>query len=283
MGEAALKLSSERSYWFINQGDEIVGPLLGSQVLDQLRSSKLGPSDFCWKEGFSEWRPLASVNDFSSACHGKKFIPVIYPKVAVPSHSQDSGKRRRSTDNMTMLTLAPENRKVVQVNFAKTRVRRLSIYEWAFAMGFAMICTYVGSALTVDAILGRVEQIRQQRNVAGRFQSLGAVSADKYVLSDYAALPLLSAPSWGKFDYYKSLGQGGSLERASMTFVSFVSGENLGSEKWKVDPKHKLNVWQPENHKLDGVYRRPIQTVSLVPEHKTPYVNLVQRGEPYLY
>lgn len=285
MGEAVLKLSNERAYWFVVRGESLVGPLLPTQVLEQLRNSEVGPLDFCWKDGFSEWRPLASVSEFSEECSGKKFSPVAFPKLGVPNQkSTDTSRRRRASDSMTLLSLAPENRKVVQVNFAKTRVRRLSLYEWAFAMMFAIVCTFVGSKLTVDSILARMESLRQQRHIAGRFQNLGGVEQeDRYVLADYAATPLLSAPAWGQIDYQVQLGQQGALVRPTMTFVGFLAGESLGTPTWPVDQKFRANVWNPVARDLDAVYHRPVQTTALVPEAKSSSVTLVLRGEPYLY
>ncbi|HVJ64830.1 MAG TPA: DUF4339 domain-containing protein [Bdellovibrionota bacterium] len=284
MGETALKIQSERAYWFVARGDDLLGPFMSSQLFDQLRDATLGPSDFCWKDGFAEWRPIASVSDFASECRGKTFAVVAYPKMGIPSQkSLDTGKRRRAADSMTLLSLAPENRKVVQVNFAKTRVRRLSLYEWAFAMIFAMVCTYVGSKLTLDAVVTRMEQLRQQRYVAGRFQRLGTVSEDAFVLSEYAALPLLSAPSLGNADYYVFGAQQGTLHRPTMSFVAYKSGNDLGNGTWKLDGTYAAHFWNPAAHELDPVYRRPVQTTALVPSPTAPAVSPVLRGEPYLY
>lgn len=284
MGEAVLNIQSERSYWFVAKGDSLVGPLLSSQVLEQLRYAELGPSDFCWKDGFTEWRPLASVSEFGVECANKTFSIVLYPKLAIPNQKgTDNGKRRRASDGMTMLSLAPDHRKVVQVNFAKTRVRRLSIYEWAFAMMFTLVCTYVGAKLTVDSILARMDQLHQSQEVAGDLQILGGTDTDRYVFDDFAAQPLLSAPSWGQLDHQVFSGQAGVLERPVMTFVAYKSRDFIGSKTWTLDPAIKANVWNPESHELDPVYQRPIQATVLVPETNSSHVNLVLKGEPYLY
>jgi hypothetical protein len=285
MGEAVLKVQSERAYWFVVRGDELVGPYMSAQISDQLRSGKVGPSDFCWKDGFAEWRPLASVSEFGNECRGKAFDVVAYPKLSIPSQkSTETSKRRRASDSgMTMLSLAPENRKVVQVNFAKTTVRRLSLYEWAFAMAFAMVCTYFGSKLTLDAVVSRMEQLRQQRYVAGRIQHLGGVSRDVYVMPDYAALPLLSAPSLSETDYHAFGVQQGVLQRPVMSFMAINSGRKLGNQTWTLDESYSPFFWSAQSQKLDPVYIRPMQTTSLVPSPQAPSLSPILRGEPYLY
>ncbi len=284
MGEAVLKNQSERAYWFIVRGDELLGPYMSAQIFDQLRDASLGPSDFCWKDGFSEWRPLASVSEFGNECRGKTFAVITYPKLAIPSQKgTETGKRRRASDGMTMLSLAPEHRKVVQVNFAKTRVRRLSLYEWAFAMAFAMVCTFLGSKLTLDAVLSRMEQLRQQRHVAGRYQRLGMASENTYVLPAYAAMPLLSAPMLSETDYHVFGVQQGALQRPTMSFLSFQSGKEIGTATWKLDSAYAPHFWNPVAHDLDPVYVRPVLTTTLVPSPQAPKLSPVLRGEPYLY
>lgn len=198
-----------------------MGPFSAAQITDKIKSRELSALDFCWREGFREWRPLSSVDEFERRGKIKSLSP--YPSVALPnSNGTTAGKPQGSGDPIKQNSETPKKdqktfkifrnelptetrsevpRKFI-VSFSRAKKSPLSIYEWTLALGLTLGFAYAA----VHFALGEVQRTLQARLafleagvplVLGEFQaqdSEALVEPEGFVPE--AWYPLYSAPGY---------------------------------------------------------------------------------------
>jgi hypothetical protein len=200
-----MRNTAPETLWFIARGDTMRGPFTVNQIADKVASRELSALDYCWRQGFSEWRPINSVEEFDRRGKIKTLSP--YPSVEIPGTSRLRGKPAEATEAPSQLregprvvrNVYPNKKDKIEVTFARVRRGPLSIYEWAGALVFTLVFTF----LAVDFALSEVEKkysTRIEWLEMGQLKVEGALpsasdSPDKYVNVSPAWMwePLLSA------------------------------------------------------------------------------------------
>jgi hypothetical protein len=187
--------------WFIARGETLMGPFTANQIADKVSSREFSALDYCWRQGFSEWRPVNSVEEFDRRGKIKTLSP--YPTVEIPGalNPKQFGTPNSANFNSAKTTLTKkvshQKKDKIEITFAKVRRGPLSIYEWAGALVFCLLFSY----LSVDFALNEVE-----KNLMSRFQfiRMGAMKSDGFIPNEGSPSgkvtplwmwdPLLSAP-----------------------------------------------------------------------------------------
>jgi hypothetical protein len=188
MGAALPKNQARTSaapvVWFVARGNLLKGPFTTDEIEERIKRRELGYFDFCWKQGFHEWRPISSVEDFERRARMNR-IPA-YPVVAVPGGAPSES-----------LGLAPPPAersapKKVLIGFAKSRRHSITAYEWAGAMIFAVILAYFASMFALESVKSELLR-RWHLAMLGRPEVHGWIAqpVDPILWS-----PLYSAPSF---------------------------------------------------------------------------------------
>ncbi len=181
------------SFWFYVKNESSYGPFSHSEIESFISEGKLSSGDFCWRQGFDEWRSFSSTQEFSD-----KFSPqqaaILYPKIDVPSKLElsivsDLQKKEEST------------RKKVTVQLAKSKKYYFSLYEWTIALLFSIGLAY----LSVTFALNEVRKgflVKTLQSQMGVIHFLGELNSSGEISTKHLN-PLFSAP--GAMDYPFSL------------------------------------------------------------------------------
>ena len=166
------------TFWFVAKEKLLTGPFSFEQLLAELAEGHLDPGDYCWRQGFQEWRPLCSVEDFGFQV--KPYVVRAYPLVPVPSARAPSdaagAKSSPTAQNNKAQTMAPANNaKTVKVRLEPTRRLQVGLWERVgmvvFSVIFAWTATWVALSEVETLFRGRYE-----RHAVGRVLEFGDVS-----------------------------------------------------------------------------------------------------------
>lgn len=244
---AAKKQTSTRNevVWFVARGSVLKGPYSTEQLLEKIRSRELSFLDYCWKQGFDEWRPVASVGDLDRRATRRRVIS--YPSVEVPSStSKTSTAANSSSARPNNVIQMPQRR--VQVAFAKGRRHSITAYEWAAALVFAVILAYV-------AVNFALNQIRDE--VLARFEisrlavPLVVGSVPKGVPPQVWS-PLYSAPQFS--ETASALVGNGGLDMPVRYTTAVANGGTWQPGDYEVRRAHADAPWDGYKYGLDPVY-----------------------------
>jgi hypothetical protein len=151
---AARRLAQESPdiIWFVARGSILKGPFTTDQLQAQIQRKDVSHLDFCWRQGFREWRPIASVSDFDRRQEERE-LP-SYPSVEVPCAPEPTLRVVADRNSQNVGT----NNRRIQVSFSKTRRHSISAYEWGFAIIFSVAFAYFASVFALEEVRRGVEQ-----------------------------------------------------------------------------------------------------------------------------
>jgi hypothetical protein len=223
------------TFWFIARGDVMKGPFTVHQIAEKVSRRELSALDYCWRQGFSEWRPINSVEEFDRRGKIKALSP--YPTIEIPGNSGPRDLSSRNTpvspgeQHKIVKRLPGARREKIEVTFAKVRKGPLSIYEWAGALTFCLIFAF----LTAHFALTEVED-RVLKKLAwielGKVESQGALPLNTANGSEIKVTPvwmwepLLSAPGVKAIDQVQSLPREIGIPFIERTYVGFIHQRN---------------------------------------------------------
>lgn len=265
--------------WFVARGSVLKGPFTTEQLREKVQKRELSHFDFCWRQGYQEWRPLLAIEEFERRNRNRK-LPT-YPTVDVPA----GGPAARATTSSNVVPIRPEtDPKRIQVQFAKMRRHSITAYEWAFALLFAVGLAYFASSFALNGV--RDEVLRRFAILAlgqpqPRGEAAGAVSPEFWQ-------PLYSAPSFGDvaqapLDPFRAVDGVHSLMPVVVEGQPERSADGaLRVGGYLVRAPSSLDIWRAADHGLDPAFSKPVQ----VQGHLSPtnaHVILVQEpGDPAL-
>lgn len=85
-------MSTTKAAWYLpGEGNKPLGPFTSDNIIQSLKAGKLGEKTLCWREGMSEWLPLAQVEPFASAIR-----PAQTPSAQPVTQAKPAKPRRRS-------------------------------------------------------------------------------------------------------------------------------------------------------------------------------------------
>jgi hypothetical protein len=189
--------------WFVGCGDVLRGPFTHDQLLRSLSLNEFEPGDYCWRQGFHEWRAICSVEDFE---FGKKpYIVKAYPTVPVPS-AQTKGMTTPSslTSEYAKELLRKKNSyyfdQVTEPKKVKVRLERrnrfeMGLWERTGMILFAIFMAWVSSWVALSEVQD-VFQDRFEKWSLGQVSQLGIDPAlvNETPMTLQQLQPLLSAP-----------------------------------------------------------------------------------------
>lgn len=291
MSTAEQQTRPSEIFWFIAQADVLKGPYTADQVTKAIEKKELTFSDFCWRQGFKEWRPISSVKDFDRR-EKVQSLP-SYPSVLPPVN--ENFQRELAT----LGTNSRPVQKTIRVSFARSPRQAISIYEWASAVVFAVFFAFLASSFSLREVRRNV-LAHLEINDLGRPQTVGNHHES---LPTAVWSPLFSAPSLGDvvqmssersslftsdpihFSLPVTLSGHGNLspspassgrapastQESSLT----VAGFGIGNET-------KLQLWKAEEFDLDPVYSKALLVRGYLSGHDGTKIQIENDGEPYL-
>jgi len=145
--ESAVFKKADREYfWFLANVDTVEGPFSNYQILQQLKTKRVSPFDFCWRHGFEEWRALVSVPDFLNEIDSKDYQNrkgVSYPEAAIPVQ-----RNRRVSD-----VQAPQI-KNLRVRLLRNKDKiSFRAQDWLLAFLFSFVFFCLGAFLSYKILL----------------------------------------------------------------------------------------------------------------------------------
>lgn len=298
---AARKISADSSerLWFVARANVLKGPFSTSQLQEKVQKRELNYLDFCWRQGFNEWRPMGSVEDFDRRTKFRK-LP-HYPHVEVPSTStggiylvdtsppEEEGPARKtfvrglphrkkvashSEKSGEALSSEPKAMANFEVSFARHKRHSISIYEWGLAAIFAVTLAYFSAEHAMREVSKTVIS-QLAMTTAGTIQIRG--ETEKGAPQPFAWDPVYSALSFDQMLPLESSVNSGLEDplRLPVNFEGSPSGYNV-----------KMNIpdplWDGTQHGLDPIYIRPLRIKGYLNLRIPNEVLVPQRGEPFL-
>jgi hypothetical protein len=176
---ASPETRSGSTFWFVAKEKLLTGPFTFEQLLEELAAGHLDPGDYCWRQGFQEWRPLCGVEELGF--QAKPYVVRAYPMVPVPSAraSSDAPGAKSSTtaqSNKAQVTAhGATGSKTIKVRLETQRRLQVGLWERVamvmFAVCFAWASTWVALSEVKDSFTALY-----QRHLVGQILPLGDTS-----------------------------------------------------------------------------------------------------------
>ncbi len=176
----------EEAIWHVFVGGAQHGPLTKAQVFESLSSDALVGSGLVWRPGFTGWKSVSEVNDFSQP------PPQMTAELKVPVPSQNLVDQPAKTD----APLVGKKWSLWKSASIGLLVSALTLLmQVANGRGFELASyAHTGSAATIGALIGQTlaaplifSLVAAVRNFFHRRQSRSSASAVKWALT-FAAL-----------------------------------------------------------------------------------------------
>ncbi|NCN27937.1 DUF4339 domain-containing protein [bacterium] len=236
---------SAEYYYYIVRGDgKTSGPYLSSEILQLIAEKQVSFRDYCWRSGYREWRPIISTEDFRLEFKGDALNDPTFPKNEIPNEVERHGPVSHIPHAL------PEKKKRVIVTFAKTKIKRVSVYEWCFALLFSMLFAFLTANWTLNDLVSQLQQ-RTQELLVGSPQKVGAFYSEK-AFPDYALAPLMSAQGIKKYD-----GKPIAVEVKGSIRSNLISSP-IGRQSFELENVENVELWNPVAHGLPAVYQKPL-------------------------
>lgn len=278
-------------FWFIAQADVLKGPYTAEQVSKAIEKDELSFADFCWRQGFKEWRPISSVKDFDRR-EKMQSLPT-YPSVLPPVN--ENFQRELAT----LGTNSRPVQKTIRVSFARSPRQAISIYEWATAVVFAIFFAFLASSFSLREVRRNV-LAHLEINDLGRPQTIGnhhnALPTDVWS-------PLFSAPSLVDvvqmsnnrstlsisdpihFSLPVTVSGHGHLSAppvATGRAPASLSSSALSIAGFGIGHDQNLKLWDAKEFDLDPVYSKALLVRGYLSGHDGTKIQIENDGEPYL-
>jgi hypothetical protein len=233
---------SQEIIWFVARGAVLKGPYTSSQIDVLLESKEIAHNDFCWRQGFREWRPLSSVEEFDRRAN-LSLLPA-YPSVEVPSAS--IARSSPPQNFVSRAERAGSTTKRIEVQFARSRRFSISIYEYGVAAIVSVLFAYFASQFAIREVARQVST-RLEMMTLGSFESWG--EQDQGLAFEFWA-PVLTAPSM----------EAGFVKLAGVQ----TAWQDLGRQDLLTAAAPIRSAYQPQEFSdslksLDPVFRRPVR------------------------
>jgi hypothetical protein len=304
----AEKISKETAdrLWFVARGSVLKGPYSTDQLREKVTKKEISFMDFCWRQGFNEWRPIGSLDDFDRR-HRLKSLP-RYPNVEVPAsmtggiYLQDTsppeeekpvdhrGNPKKSilkSNYVPALNSIPGPRARFEVSFAKQRRHSISIYEWGLAAILGVLMAYFSAQFAMNEVSRSVSQ-HLSLLVAGVNQRVGERSKNENSKPVHPEMwmPLYSAPSFMEtlpFPHEERLALASPVSM-DVELLGHVKSQKNGwlLKGYAVEMNGDPDFWSAQDSGLDPVYLRPVQVFGKLSPQDGMKLQVHLKGEPIL-
>jgi hypothetical protein len=251
--------------WFVARGNVLKGPYTTEQLFDCIKRKEVAYLDFCWRQGFREWRPISSVDDLDRRKRLSR-VP-SYPTVEVPGGGSEVPAPKSAVSNRREET-------PVRIAFTRSRRHNISLYEWAFAIIFAVGFAHFSTQFALKTVSEDFLRLWDLK-VLGRVESVGdrVTSPTPEVWA-----PLFSAPSLA--------------DTADSGFVSLEVSQ-IGTARPSADgvelagysvkgPLAQWESWKVQDTALDPVYTRTFEIHGRLSTRDARLIEIEATGEPWL-
>jgi hypothetical protein len=261
--------------WFVASGTVLKGPFTFEELVIELDSTRITPGDFCWRQGFQEWRPVCSVEEFGIS-RDRPTLLSPYPSVPLPSTGRVG---RRTSDRKNQgLTFANSTRpRVVEEHrVVKLRVQKnaRSTVTWFERLGFfffSILASYVSVWVVTSEFERGFDQKMFIRQI-GRLETLGNTHFTEAPLPYFTATPLLTSPGFFENNMNVDVELSGPLDTVGVQTYS-VDGQ-------RVTGARPFEEWSPKKMGIDSVYRRQFKITGQIGSGYPGYIRYVFDGEP---
>jgi hypothetical protein len=292
MGSNALAKNSEETrpelHWFVARGSLLKGPFSTDELQAKVKKKEISFLDYCWRQGFGEWRPIGSLEDFDR--RGRMRALPEYPGIPVPGGLQKRDEESQATSGAPLQKFLSkpvkgQEHKTFEVTLARGKRHSITIYEWGLAAIFSIIFAFLSSNFALNEVKN-VFEYRMNQMSAGLpvFVGLDDVEA---VAADFWE-PLFSAPS------FSEVSQQGAFEKLDifqhpLKLSVYVRGEmvlgpngelNLGV--YNLSHSHEWVKARFLAADLDSVYIRPRELRGYLHPRSPASIEIEGAGEPYL-
>ncbi len=125
-------MSTQFGSWYLRgDGNQPAGPFTAEALIQSWRAGRLEASTICWREGMTQWLPLAQVEPFASA-----IASASVPRQATPAAARPPAQRVAAPPP---LRSAPRS--------GKRRPTSAAWIGWAVAGGIAVVCALVAGVV----------------------------------------------------------------------------------------------------------------------------------------
>jgi|GEM_PF-1557863 len=258
--------TSQEILWFVARGHVLKGPYTTDQLFDGIRRKEIGFLDFCWRQGFREWRPISAVDDLDRRQRLKR-LPA-YPSVEVPCGGIVDAPPTRP------VIVGRGEPRSVKVNFSRTKRYNISHYEWALAIVFAVGFAHVSTQFALDRVSGDFRRLWEMKAL-GRVETTGDLNPAP---PPEVWAPLFSAPSFAE------TAESGLVSMDVQWMGSPRSqGPNVLLSGYSVTgPLAAFEAWKVQDTELDPVYTRAFEIHGKLSTHDAHVVHIQATGEPWL-
>jgi len=310
----AHKLSQENAerLWFIARGNVLKGPFSSALLKEKIQKREFSFLDFCWRQGFNEWRPLGAVEDFDRRTKFKR-LPQ-YPSVEVPTSSgggiylkDTAPPEGEGVNSHRFLKRLPEkkslkhhsnegsiagersdgifkNREKFEVSFARQKRFSITIYEWGFAVMFAVVLSYFVSDYALTELNKNLSLYLGQLT-AGTVEERG--SQNSAAVSPKFWEPLFSAPAYHDMNSLSKTWALGTLPPLKLEVLiegmpERRTGNDVKVNDFSVLSQSPLNVWASSSESLDPIYIRPLKIFGTLDLKNPSNIQVPQRNSPFI-
>jgi len=221
----------------------------GPYTLDLLREAVAAKSidvgEYCWRQGFHEWRPICTIADVSEAPGPCLLTP--YPSVEVPA----GPVAHRAPERKTAPQPPVIDGKTVHLRLSRSYHLRMGMLERAAMIVFAVVLAYAASWVALSEVEEQTHRFLTLMTL-GRPVSVGETPETALPPEFWA--PVASAP--------------GVLEVAPQMPVIVKGLAQAGAAQghwkvgsWSLRTNAPWEPWAPTGEGLDPVYVQPVSFV----------------------
>lgn len=275
-GSAARKISHQPSVvWFVARGATLKGPFSSEQLEDKISKKEVTYFDYCWRHGFSEWRPISSLDEFDRRESAHR-VP-SYPSVEVPF----AGRAESRSVSSIEAHRQPEASRKVHIHFAKGRRQSITAYEWAAAILFSVFLSYFAANFAMNEIRNRF---------LSRVAVWQADRSDNFGIAKGATppsfwTPLFSAPGLAEVVHLPAMNSEsvvGVLPVRIQGHPSVSPQGKLMVAGYEIQSPSPLNRWNAEENGVDPVYSRRMELQGYLSPSRGGIIFVRPVGDPGL-
>jgi hypothetical protein len=261
--------------WFVASGSNLKGPFSFEELVVELDSGRTSPGDFCWRQGFQEWRPVCSVEEFGIS-RDRPTLLSPYPNVPLPSTGK-VGRRSMDRRQNPLSYAVPRRPRVVEEHrIVKLRVQKnaRSTVTWIERLGFFFFSILI-SYLSVWVVTTEFENGFNQKlfiRRLGRLERLGNPHRSEPPLPSFAVDPILSSPGFSDFDMEVEVDVLGALDRGGVQSYSVGGSRVQGSRTFE--------DFAPKKMGIDAIYLKQFEIYGRIGSLHPGVIRFDYDGEP---
>lgn len=249
--------------WFVGRASTLHGPYSHEQLLKALAAGEFDPGDYCWRQGFNEWRSICAVDDFGFV--KKPYIVKSYPEIPAPSrdsqptrdpeaHSVDYAKellRKKSSNYFEQIS----ETKTVKVRLERQGRFEMGLWERTGMILFAIFLAWGTTWFALSEVENRFAD-KLEKRLVGKGKNIGtpAEFSSQNSWSLHELGPILSSKGIMESDTTWNIT--GSFQRIVNDGLP-QNTEDLST--WKIESSHTLE-WS-DQVKSEHVFLYPSDPV----------------------